>query len=84
MAILEFSKPSQPVRFFYEFYSRHVLPRVGGLITGVQSPYEYLPESVQTFPQGTAFLDLMRKAGFDNLQSRRMSGGIVTYYRGEA
>ena len=63
---------------------RNILPRIGGLITGSRSPYEYLPESVHTFPEGKAFLELMRLAGFDNLTARRMSGGIVTYYRGDA
>jgi len=84
LAVLEFSMPRQPIRFFYDFYFRNILPRLGGLITGTRSPYEYLPASVHTFPEGKAFLDLMRQAGFDNLTARRMSGGIVTYYRGDA
>jgi demethylmenaquinone methyltransferase/2-methoxy-6-polyprenyl-1,4-benzoquinol methylase len=84
LAILEFSMPRQPIRFFYDIYFRNVLPRIGGMITGSRSPYEYLPASVQTFPEGPAFLDLMRQAGFENLTSRRLSGGIVTYYRGDA
>jgi demethylmenaquinone methyltransferase/2-methoxy-6-polyprenyl-1,4-benzoquinol methylase len=84
LAILEFSMPRQPIRFFYDIYFRNVLPRIGGMITGSRSPYEYLPASVHTFPEGPAFLDLMRQAGFENLTSRRLSGGIVTYYRGDA
>jgi len=84
LAVLEFSMPRQPIRFLYDLYFRNILPRIGGMITGSRSPYEYLPESVQTFPEGSAFLDLMRKAGFENMKSRRMSGGIVTYYRGDA
>jgi demethylmenaquinone methyltransferase/2-methoxy-6-polyprenyl-1,4-benzoquinol methylase len=84
LAVLEFSMPRQPIRFFYDFYFRNILPRLGGFITGTRSPYEYLPASVHTFPEGKAFLDLMGRAGFDNLSARRMSGGIVTYYRGDA
>lgn len=84
LAVLEFSMPRQPIRFFYDLYFRHVLPRLGGIITGTRSPYEYLPASVHTFPEGKAFLSLMEQAGFDNLTARRMSGGIVTYYRGDA
>ncbi len=82
--VLEFSRPSQPIRFFYEIYSLHVLPLVGGLITGARSPYEYLPKSVQAFPEGKAFLELMESAGFRNLTATRLSGGIVTFYRGDA
>lgn len=84
LAVLEFSMPRQPMRFFYDLYFRYILPLLGGLITGTRSPYEYLPASVHTFPEGKAFLDLMGQAGFDNLTARRLSGGIVTYYRGDA
>lgn len=84
LGVLEFSKPRQPLRFVYGLYSRHILPAIGGLITGTRSPYEYLPASVQTFPEGAAFLDLMRDAGFKNNTAARLSGGIVTFYRGEA
>ncbi|MGK2858748.1 MAG: ubiquinone/menaquinone biosynthesis methyltransferase [Thermoanaerobaculia bacterium] len=84
LGVLEFSKPRQPIRFFYGLYSRHILPAVGGLITGTRSPYEYLPASVQAFPEGDAFLGLMREAGFRNSTAARLSGGIVTFYRGEA
>jgi len=82
--VLEFSKPSPVINGFYQLYSRHILPRIGGLITGARSPYEYLPESVRDFPQGADFLDLMRKAGFSDVSARRLSGGIVTFYRGVA
>jgi demethylmenaquinone methyltransferase/2-methoxy-6-polyprenyl-1,4-benzoquinol methylase len=81
--VLEFSLPGQPIRFFYSLYSRHILPLIGGLITGARSPYEYLPASVRTFPEGEAFLRLMEDAGFRNLESTRLSGGIVTFYRGD-
>ena len=84
LAVLEFSMPRQPMRFFYDLYFRYILPHLGGLITGTRSPYEYLPASVHSFPEGRAFLDLMGQAGFDNLTARRLSGGIVTYYRGDA
>lgn len=84
LGVLEFSIPRQPLRFVYGIYFKHILPMVGGLITGTRSPYEYLPASVQSFPEGEAFLSLMRDAGFKNNVAVRMSGGIVTYYRGEA
>ena len=84
LGVHEFSKPRQPVRFFYGLYFRHILPAIGGMITGTRSPYEYLPASVQTFPEGQAFLELMAAAGFRNNTAARLSGGIVTFYRGEA
>lgn len=80
--VLEFSRPGQPIRFFYQLYSRFVLPAVGGAITGQRAAYEYLPASVAAFPEGAAFSDLMQQAGFDTLTRTRMTGGIVTFYRG--
>ena len=84
VGVLEFSMPRQPLRFVYGIYFRHILPAIGGMITGTRSPYEYLPASVQAFPEGDAFVALMKDAGFTNNVATRMSGGIVTFYRGEA
>lgn len=84
LGVLEFSRPGQPLRFFYGIYSRYILPALGGLITGARSPYEYLPASVEAFPEGDAFLALMARAGFNNNVAVRLSGGICTFYRGEA
>jgi demethylmenaquinone methyltransferase / 2-methoxy-6-polyprenyl-1,4-benzoquinol methylase len=80
--VLEFSRPVQPIRFFYQLYSRFVLPALGGAITGRRAAYEYLPASVAAFPEGESFTALMREAGFDTLTRTRMTGGIVTFYRG--
>lgn len=81
--ILEFSRPSKAVAKFYDFYSSHFLPRIGGAITGSRAPYEYLPASVRQFPEGEAFLALMREAGFVRLTAKRFTFGIATFYRGE-
>ena len=51
LAILEFSTPPNPlVRTGYAFYSRYILPFLGGLLSGSRSAYQYLPESVRKFP----------------------------------
>ncbi|HUO83676.1 MAG TPA: ubiquinone/menaquinone biosynthesis methyltransferase [Thermoanaerobaculia bacterium] len=81
--ILEFSRPSSLLRLVYSRYFNRVLPILGGVITGSRSSYEYLTRSVSEFPEGEAFLEWMREAGFRRLTARRLSGGIVTFYRGE-
>ena len=51
LAILEFTQP--PNRAFaavYNWYSRNVLPVIGGAISGAPEAYRYLPESVRKFP----------------------------------
>lgn len=81
--VLEFSIPRGLFGRVYDFYFRRVLPYVGGLLTGRRAAYEYLPASVGAFPEGAAFVELMERAGFVRVTARRMTGGIVTFYRGE-
>jgi demethylmenaquinone methyltransferase / 2-methoxy-6-polyprenyl-1,4-benzoquinol methylase len=81
--ILEFSSPRGLVNVVYSWYLSRILPAIGGLVTGERAPYEYLPASVGEFPQGAAFLALLERAGFRSVTAERMSGGIVTFYRGE-
>ena len=82
LVVLEFSHPTAPgVRQGYEAYSRHVLPRVGRAVSGSSEAYEYLPESVAAFPDGEAFLEVMRAAGFSEAVARPLTFGIVSLYR---
>lgn len=82
--ILEFSLPSNRLfRKLYLFYFRHVLPTVGGLVSGERSAYQYLNESVEHFPYGDSFCELLRDAGFHNVKATPLSFGIATLYEGE-
>ncbi len=81
VAILEFSKPSSfPFKQLYGFYSRFILPTLGKLISRSNAAYTYLPESVQAFAEGKAFLDELEKAGFTNPKQKRLTMGIATLY----
>lgn len=82
-AVLEFSMPRKfPIKQLYNFYFMHVLPRIGKLISKDHRAYTYLPESVKVFPDGEKFLDVMRQAGFTNVEARPVSFGIATIYLG--
>jgi len=82
--VLEFSLPKNKLmRHLYLFYFRHILPRLGGLISGDSFAYRYLNETVETFPYGEAFCDLMRRAGFQNVQMTPLTFGIATIYQGD-
>lgn len=83
VGVLEFSRPARLLERVFRWYFHHLLPRIGGLITGSRTAYEYLPLSVEEFPEGDAFLSLMKDAGLKGLTAARLSGGIVTFYRGE-
>jgi demethylmenaquinone methyltransferase/2-methoxy-6-polyprenyl-1,4-benzoquinol methylase len=82
-AILEFSQPkSRLIAAGYDFYSRQVLPRVGGWISGSPEAYTYLPESVRKFPGAEELASEMREAGFQCVEFERMMCGIVALHLG--
>jgi demethylmenaquinone methyltransferase/2-methoxy-6-polyprenyl-1,4-benzoquinol methylase len=82
-AILEFATPSGRVfRRFYLQYFLHLLPRIGRWISPRGSAYQYLTESVLSFPQRQEFIDEMTRAGFSNTAWQDLSGGIVCLYTG--
>jgi demethylmenaquinone methyltransferase / 2-methoxy-6-polyprenyl-1,4-benzoquinol methylase len=84
VAILEFSQP--PGRVFgalYGFYSRRILPVIGGALSGSPDAYAYLPESVRKFPSADDLAAMMRAAGFGAVAYERMTGGIVALHTGE-
>jgi demethylmenaquinone methyltransferase/2-methoxy-6-polyprenyl-1,4-benzoquinol methylase len=82
--ILEFSLPSfRPFRAVYLFYLRHVLPWLGGLLSGDREAYRYLNVTIESFPYGEAFCRLMREAGLVNVRANPLSLGIATLYQGD-
>ncbi len=82
--VLEFGQPSAPViRPLFGFYSRNVLPAIGGVLTGNRQAYDYLDRSAGAFPCGDAFVALMRETGaFEAIEWRAYTGGIAYAYRG--
>jgi demethylmenaquinone methyltransferase/2-methoxy-6-polyprenyl-1,4-benzoquinol methylase len=83
-AILEFSQPPNPAfRALYNFYSRRILPVIGGALSGSRDAYTYLPESVRKFPGPEELAEAMRRAGFATVRYRLMTGGIVALHIGE-
>ncbi len=82
LAILEFTVPERPpMRGLYLFYFKHLLPRLGGLVSGDGAAYAYLPESVLGFPQREAFTARLLAAGFESSRFSNLSGGILSLYR---
>lgn len=63
------------------FYLRNILPRIGGLISKNPHAYRYLNETIESFPSGEAFCNLMRDAGF-RAKAHRLMGGMATIYSG--
>lgn len=82
VGILDFGEPQGLVGAFYHFYFRHVLPKIGTMISGVRGPYAYLPASVARFPAPGEMLDRMRAAGFTEVSWTPYTFGIAGLYRG--
>ena len=75
--------PRNPiVRWGHLFYLRYVLPFVGGMVSGDYQAYRYLNTSIEAFPYGSAFCDLLEEAGFTSVQAHPVSFGIATIYEG--
>lgn len=84
LIVLEFSQPEQKtLKAFYNFYFKNILPRIGKTVSKDARAYTYLPESVQAFPYGDAFIAKMREAGFDHNTAKTVTFGIATIYQGK-
>ena len=82
-AILEFSQPPNAAfAALYNFYSRRILPVVGGALSGNRDAYTYLPESVRKFPNASELAEEMRRAGFTQASYEFLTGGIVALHVG--
>ncbi|MBU0697634.1 MAG: bifunctional demethylmenaquinone methyltransferase/2-methoxy-6-polyprenyl-1,4-benzoquinol methylase UbiE [Bacteroidetes bacterium] len=81
--ILEFSKPKKfPIKQGYNFYFNYVTPTIGKIFSKDARAYSYLPESVNAFPDGKRFTDLMDKVGYKNTKARPLAFGICSIYTG--
>jgi demethylmenaquinone methyltransferase / 2-methoxy-6-polyprenyl-1,4-benzoquinol methylase len=82
--VLEFGQMTIPViSDLYNFYSLHILPKLGGLVTGQGAAYDYLQKSSATFPSRNKFLNLMHDAGsFSDVKFTSVSFGIAYIYVG--
>lgn len=79
--VLEFSNPKKfPVKQLYNFYFNSVTPFFGKLFSKDNSAYKYLPESVAQFPEGPAFVAVLKNAGFAETVVRPQTFGICTIY----
>jgi demethylmenaquinone methyltransferase/2-methoxy-6-polyprenyl-1,4-benzoquinol methylase len=81
--ILEFTTPRSPlIRGAYQLYFNHVLPRVGGLLSGNRGAYRYLPESVARFPSESELAARLERAGFRAVSWRSLTLGIAAIHVG--
>lgn len=84
LIILEFSQPEKfPVEQFYNFYSKYILPAFGKIFSKNKSAYTYLPKSVNAFPYGKKFTEILKEIGFSSIKLKQFTSGISTVYYAE-
>jgi demethylmenaquinone methyltransferase/2-methoxy-6-polyprenyl-1,4-benzoquinol methylase len=83
LAILEFTQPpNQTFASVYNWYSRKVLPVIGGAISGAPDAYRYLPESVRKFPDAPELAAMMQESGFARVDWEYLTFGIAALHLG--
>ncbi len=83
LVVLEFSRPTAfPIKQFYSFYSKAVMPVIGRVFSKAKGAYEYLPDSIAAFPDGEDFLQELRDAGYEQEKAQKLTFGVASLYQG--
>lgn len=81
LAVLEFSMPTAPgIRQGYAWYFRHVLPRIGRIVSRHSDAYTYLPTSVGSFFTPAEFTGLLERSGLRQVRALPLTLGVVQLY----
>ncbi len=84
LVILELSVPEgKLLRWCYNLYFMHIVPWIGGRISGDKAAYKYLPASVQRFPGRREWTATMERCGFAQVRHRAFTFGLCRMYSGE-
>jgi len=84
LVLLELSVPDNFVaRRFFKFYLVHILPWIGGALTGNRASYRYLAASVMAFPGPDTFKQILKDSGFRHIRQKPLSFGICRLYTAE-
>ena len=83
LAVLEITQPRGLLAPFYRVWFDRIVPLLGKLLKG-GAAYTYLPASVRRFPGPDQLAELLRSAGFADVEYRTFAGGIVALHTGRA
>ncbi|MBF0247750.1 MAG: class I SAM-dependent methyltransferase [Alphaproteobacteria bacterium] len=79
---LEFSQAAGWLRPAYDWYSHHVIPRLGAAVAGRPEAYRYLVDSIREFPDQRLLKAWMTTAGFEKVSYVNLSFGVAAIHRG--
>jgi demethylmenaquinone methyltransferase / 2-methoxy-6-polyprenyl-1,4-benzoquinol methylase len=81
LLVLEFGEPTSAwFGPLYRWYRKHILPRIAGAVSGQTFAYEYLDETIASFPSRDGFLALTAQAGFAPVRFSELTMGSVMLY----
>ncbi len=81
LVVLEFGQPkARWLRVAYDLYSRTIIPRLGGRLSGRGDAYQYLHDSIRQWMDPEALAGLMRETGFREVAYRSLAGGIAVLH----
>ena len=61
-------------------YINVLVPLLGYVVSGHNSAYRYLAQTIESFPYGDRFCKILKQMGFVNVQSKILMGGVATVY----
>lgn len=77
LVILEFFRPEGLLnKLFNATYAQFVIPTIGRVVSGHKEAYRYLRDSVRHYYTPTAYRELLKQAGFQNIKFKSLTGGI--------
>ncbi|MCS5716967.1 class I SAM-dependent methyltransferase [Herbiconiux sp. CPCC 205763] len=82
IVICEFSKPVAPIRSAYYWYLKNVMPTLAKAASSNVPAYDYLFESIESWPDQKTLAGWLRQAGFGHVKYRDLSAGIVALHKG--
>lgn len=81
VAILEPAIPTHfPMKQLFNLYFKNILPTLGRWFSKDPSAYEYLPKSVEAFPNGHDFLKICKQNQFIQTEWKPLTFGICSLY----
>ena len=83
LLVLDLGIPEGIAAAPYRLYLHHVLPRVAACFAASADAYSYLGRSIEAFPRGRAFLELLTDAGYTAPVHVPLMGGIASIYTAE-
>ena len=82
LVVCEFSHPTwAPWRTVYTEYLMRALPSIARAVSSSPDAYVYLAESIRAWPDQPRLAAVVAAAGWQDVQWRDLSGGIVTLHR---